>query len=57
MSSQAIVLAAVLAVIAIIVVLMSRRPCHQREPYEPIPPGAKQAEDRANRILNGYMEV
>lgn len=55
MSSPAIVLAAVLAAVAVVIVLVSRSPC-RHESYQRIPAGAKQVEERANRILNGYME-
>lgn len=54
-TSPALMLAALLAAVAIVLVLFYR-PCHRREMYQLIPPGAKQTEARANRILNGYME-
>lgn len=59
-NSPALMLAALLAVLAVALMLMYR-PCGgaggYREAYQAIPPGAKQAERRANRILNGYMDV
>lgn len=54
--SPALVLAALLAALAIVLALVSR-PCGRTEGYQLVPPGAKQAERRANRILNGYMDV
>lgn len=55
--SPALLLAALLAVLAI-VLMLTYRPCgYRREGYQLVPPGAKQAEQRANRILNGYMDV